>query len=100
MTEQVLPETRPAGTSALIYGVIALAVGGVVTPVAMLVFSTLGVLVGGATLVAGVVALVTGIVKRLAGGSQAAPPVGRLALIAAVPALAALVLGIVLNVLG
>jgi len=97
MTEQVATQTRPAGTSALIYGVIAVATSAVATPVlAVLHVAPICVLVAALTGVAGVVALVVGFVKRLAGGERPRPRAGRIALVATAPALVAVVLGVAL----
>lgn len=95
MSEQTTPETRPAGTSALIYGLIAVVTGAIATPVSAAMTNGLGVIAGALTFVAGAVALITGIVKRLAGGTQPRPNVGRLAAAAVTPAAGALLLGVV-----
>lgn len=94
MTQQQVA-ARPAGTSALIYGVLSLialalaAIGqaaGWGSPAALLLaaIATLG-------------GLATGAVKRLAGGEQGSPNVGRLAWFALVPPAALLLLGLLVG---
>ena len=92
--EQTVSATRPAGTSALIYAVLALVAGalgvlvGVVYPLAAIA--------GFAVLAAALVALVVGVVKRLAGGSAPRPDVRLLAAWAFGPVVAALLASIVI----
>ena len=94
MAEQTVSATRPAGTSALIYAVLALVAGalgvlvGVVYPLAAIA--------GFAVLAAALVALVVGVVKRLAGGSAPRPDVRLLAAWAFGPVVAALLASIVI----
>lgn len=96
MSEQTTTGTRPAGTSALIYGVIAIAVGVVLTPVTAVLMLPLGVIGAAGTLLAGVVVLVVGIVQRLAGGVESDPRVGRTVLVALGPALTLALVNLVL----
>lgn len=94
MAEQTVSAMRPAGTSALIYAVLALGAGtlgvlvGVVYP--------LTAIAGFVVLAAALVALVAGVVKRLAGGSAPRPDVRLLAAWAFGPVVAALLASIVI----
>lgn len=96
MSEQTTTGTRPAGTSALIYAVVAIAVGIVLAPVSAVLLLPLGVIGGAGTLIAGVVVLVVGIVQRLAGGVEGAPRVGRTVLVVLGPVLALALVNLVL----
>lgn len=92
MAEQTASATRPAGTSALIYAVLAL-VAGALGVLAGVVYP-LTAIAGFAVLTAALVALVVGVVKRLAGGSAPRPDVRLLAAWAFGPIVAALLVSI------
>ena len=92
MAEQTASATRPAGTSALIYAVLAL-VAGALGVLAGVVYP-LTAIAGFVVLAAALVALVVGVVKRLAGGSAPRPDVRLLAAWAFGPIVAALLASI------
>lgn len=99
MSEQTTTGTRPAGTSALIYAVLGLVAALPAIPLGTALEAPLLGLAGFLTLGAAVVALVVGVVKRLAGSTQQRPDVRRIALVALGPVGLMLALALVLAAL-